>query len=98
MSTSLIKPFIFERPDKCPICKKDRVIDIYSGKYENPINYSIMIDRNSINRDRLFDIRYMKCKYCGKKFLPTWIGDKLYPMEDSDMENFMKLYKSNTDK
>lgn len=91
----MFKPFEFERPDKCPICNKDRAIEIYCGKYENPVNYSIMIDKNDINKNRLFDIRYMKCKYCKEKFLPRWYNGIIYPIEDINMRDFMALYKSN---
>ena len=87
----MIRPFIYERADTCPVCKSERSIEAYT--YNNkPIRFSLAIDRNISVKNK--DIRYLKCNKCKAEFIPNWIFRYPIPMTDNSFELFMAGYKT----
>ena len=87
----MIRPFIYERADTCPVCKSERSIEAYTYN-DKPIRFSLAIDRNISVKNK--DIRYLKCNKCKAEFFPNWIFRYPIPMTDNSFELFMAGYKT----
>ena len=88
-------PLVYDRLDKCPSCNEDRVLEIYD-KFNRPVNFSKYVDSDNLSEllENRHDLRYMKCKKCGKSYKISYLNGVILPLSDSSMNTFMIGYKS----
>ena len=86
----MIKPFEFDREDTCPSCKSHRSLEAYDYNY-NPLRLTLAIDTNRSIKYK--NIKYLRCKRCGKEFFPKWNTEYPTPMSKDSFELFMNGYK-----
>ena len=91
----------YDREDTCPICKRKRSLELYD-KNNKPAYFSLILDRDQLDRLQSRQFYYMKCNMCGKEFRIDWsnqnripvplIGNKLkYFLED-----YINSYEDNS--
>ena len=90
MKSIMIKPFTFDREDTCPSCKSERSIEAYDYN-DRSLRLTLSIDTNRSIKYR--NIKYLKCRKCGKRFFPKWNTEYPTPMSEDSFELFMNGYK-----
>ena len=96
----MIHGVTYDREDTCPECKRKRALELYD-KNNRPGYFSIILDKNELERLYNRQFYYLKCTICGKEYRIDWshenripvplLGNKLkYFLEDyiDSYENF----------
>lgn len=85
------------RPDYCPICNEDRVVELYDI-FGNALNISYLFDNNRLYK---LDNKYiydMQCTKCKTSFVPIWnTNDYPVAMKKSDevtLQQFLTDFKN----
>ena len=69
----------YDREDTCPICKRKRALELYD-KNNKPGYFSLILDRNQLERLQSRPFYYMKCNMCGKEFRIDWSQENRIPV------------------
>lgn len=90
----MIVPIYYTREDTCPLCNKEKSLEIYD-KFNNPIRFSTILDFGELERLKSKQLRYMRCKNCESEFEIDFTGQDRIPkaLEKSKREEFIRNYK-----
>lgn len=69
----------YDREDTCPICKRKRALEIYD-KNDKPGYFSMILDKNIIERLHSRQFYYLKCTVCGQEFRIDWTQKNRIPI------------------
>ena len=72
------KAFTLYRPDHCPICNNDRVLELYDW-YNHPVRFTTMVDMNDYSKLHEKRLHHLRCKICKTEFELDWMIDKDIP-------------------
>ena len=89
----MIRGVTYDREDTCPKCKRKRSLELYD-RNNRPAYFSMLLDRNELNRLFSRPFYYMKCKMCDTEFRIDWgQGDEIpTPLSDNKLESFLQDY------
>lgn len=73
-----MKAFTTFRPDRCPICNKDRALELYD-MYNHPVRYSLMIDRDDFSPLNDKKVHHLRCRLCKNEFELDWTINRRFP-------------------
>lgn len=69
----------YDREDTCPCCKRKRALELYD-KNDKPGYFSMLLDKNLIDRLASRPFYYMKCTVCNKEFRIDWSQENRIPV------------------
>lgn len=75
----MIKGVNYDREDTCPNCKRKRSLELYD-KNNRPGYFSIILDKNELDRLHCKQFYYLKCKLCGKEYRIDWSQENRIPV------------------
>lgn len=75
----MIHGVVYDREDTCPKCKRKRALEIYD-KNNKPGYFSMILDKNIIERLHSRPFYYMKCTACGEEFRIDWSQSNRIPV------------------
>lgn len=77
------------RPDYCPICDKNRVVELYD-LFGNPLKITQLYDNDMLDILDRKDVSEMRCKSCNHSFKMLWVH-KEYPIALEDNKDILKF-------
>ena len=89
------KPFRFEDPDKCPVCKSEHSIEAFNNRGKRIYFTTCLVSGETDFRKK--NIQVLECNHCRKSFFPEWHNNIPYPGIDGNIDIFLdnfKFYKS----
>lgn len=91
----MIRGVSYDREDTCPQCRRKRALEIYD-KYNKPGYFSIILDRNQLDRFLNKQFYYMKCTMCGKEYRIDWSQENRIPkpLIGNKLKYFLEDYTS----
>lgn len=75
----MIQGITYDREDTCPDCKRKRALELYD-KNNNPIHFSLILDRGELDRLHNRALYYFKCSMCGKEYRIDWSQENRIPV------------------
>lgn len=89
----MIRGVIYDREDTCPECRRQRSLELYD-KNDRPAWFTLILDRNEIDKLYSRQLYYFKCKQCGKEFRIDWGQDNRIPIPllGNKLESFLNDY------
>lgn len=89
----MINGVFYDREDTCPICKRKRALEIYD-KNNKPGYFTMILDRNILERFHSKQFYYMKCTACGEEFRIDWTQPNRIPVPlfGLKLKHFMEDY------
>ena len=75
----MIRGVTYDREDTCPNCKRKRALEIYD-KNNNPGYFSMILDRNQLERFHNRPFYYIKCAICGQEYRIDWSQENRIPV------------------
>lgn len=95
----MINGVTYDREDTCPICKRKRALELYD-KNNNPARFSLILDRNELDKLQSRQFYYMKCEACDTEFRIDWSQENHIPVPllGNKLKYFLEDYISSYEK
>lgn len=75
----MIRGVTYDREDTCPICRRQRALELFD-KNNKPAYFTMILDRNELDKLYKRPFYYFKCVICGKEFRIDWSNENRIPV------------------